>query len=318
MPLTDMPLDELETSGDEGGKPERPSRPEIAPLATIEPTADEAPQGAAEVGDEIDIDRDDDDDADDPSEAPSSEERYRKLRNAKRRAQAKAARLEAKYAALEAKYADVDHRLGSLTALELERAGTAANAEVSAAEQQWTEAFEAGDSKAALAAQARIDAAKQRASQVQGLRESAAQPAAPAAPTAPDARRIARMEALRDSWIDRNEWYAGADAKDRATVARISAEIEADGTDPDDLAHFKTLDRRLRQALPHRYARTASPPSAGAGRTSQAGQPSGRIRPTEAQAAVMRQFNMDPNNPAHVAQMAPYFADTRARHGGRK
>lgn len=135
-------------------------------------------------------------------------------------------------------------------------------------------------------------------------------------------------ESLADSWMkDRGDWY-GANGFERQTrlANRLDKEVFADGYRPDTPDYFEELDRRIKDKEPKLYEDLDAADDAddkddtddtkdtrrgknvvapvGGNETRRQRTSSSKVELTEQDFAVMRQFNLDTNDPEVLKEFA--------------
>jgi hypothetical protein len=305
MPLTPMP--DLEpVAGAPDVAPPLEDKPHLADLPLEQPltSPDKAPPEREEPAVPAE-----DEDGHEPSQEPTGD-RYREERKRKLQAQTELRREREENRRLADELQALKRNVDGLGQLEVQRAMDAARAEITAAEQQHDSAFETGDSKVAREAFARLHNARARVAQLEQVTRQAAAPSAPSPAPALDPVAI-----LRDDWLERRTWFHEAPPAEQGIVAEISDELAQSGVPAHSPAHFRELDKRLAERLPHRYARSApgGAVTAGASRATLTanGAPPGKVELTPLHLDHMRQQGLDPSNKAHLAEMQAYVKQSR-------
>jgi hypothetical protein len=273
--------------------------PEAPPSPDPAPTEREEPPAPVE-----------DEEGDEPSAEPTAD-RYREERKRKLQAQAELRKARDENRQLAERLEALERNMTGLGQLEIQRALETARTEITAAEQQHDSAFETGDSRAAREAFERLHQLRARAAQ---LENAAKQPAA-APSAAPPAPQLDPVTVLRDDWLERRSWFQDAPPAEQRTVAELSDEIAQSGIPPHSPRHFRELDKRLAERLPHRYARSSpgGAVTAGASRATATanGDAVGKVELTPLHLEYMRQQGMNPNNKADIKMMEAYLRQSR-------
>lgn len=134
-----------------------------------------------------------------------------------------------------------------------------ANTRVEYERMRLTQAVEANDAQAIVAAQESLAEAKQAAAQLTGYREQAAQQAQQQTQQrqGPDLA----VQRYATQWAKNNGWF-DADPKTRDLDSRIARQVDQllteEGYDPRSQEYWDEMDSRLRERLPHRYTARAS------------------------------------------------------------
>jgi len=115
---------------------------------------------------------------------------------------------------------------------------------------QHAEAVSAANGQLATQAFENMQAAMQRAQQLDGIRRAAQSPHQMAQPQPLDPRL--KMQA--ETWLERNNWYDpnGGDMDSRVALT-IDKELAREGWNPTTEQYWDELDARLKKYLPHRY-----------------------------------------------------------------
>ena len=125
----------------------------------------------------------------------------------------------------------------------------------------------------------RVRAAKQ---QMAGQAQQQAQQQAPQVPT--------RADPKAEDWASKNAWFGEDDAMTFAAFGIHKTLIEEEGFDTESPEYYSEIDKRIRDAFPHRFGEQAVPPNGGrrpqqsvasATRTGSAGRKTVRLSPSE-------------------------------------
>ena len=140
----------------------------------------------------------------------------------------------------------------------------------------------------------RVRAAKQQmAGQAQqqalAAQQQAQQPAQQQAP--PQAPQVpTRADPKAEDWASKNVWFGEDDAMTFAAFGIHKTLIEEEGFDTESPEYYSEIDKRIRDAFPHRFGEQAVPPNGGrrpqqsvasATRTGSAGRKTVRLSPSE-------------------------------------
>ena len=133
----------------------------------------------------------------------------------------------------------------------------------------------------------RVKAAKQQ--QVQWQQQIAAQQQAAQQP--PRQQVPARADPKAEDWASRNEWFGDDDAMTFAAFGIHKNLVEDEGFDTESPAYYDELDKRIREAFPHRFSggttvsvsegRRPQQSVASATRSSNTGRKTVRLSPSE-------------------------------------
>lgn len=240
--------------------------------------------------------------------------RERRLKQAEREraeaAEAQVAELAEKVNELSTKFSQIEQQ-GSKAKLAEQL--TAAKSKLADLKTQYRQARVDGDVDAELRLHDEINEIDfQRRLMEAAAQQQAAAPARAAADTTPAAaaKPKAQPSPQTQAWLERNKGWYGKDAVLTAAAQAIDKEVfRESGYTPNDPEYFAELDRRMvKRGLRRPAASAARSPVAGAG--GGGGAPTGdrpqsnRVTLTAADKATMRQFRLDPTNPAHVKQFA--------------
>jgi hypothetical protein len=143
----------------------------------------------------------------------------------------------------------------------IEQAKRVVEGKISAAEREYTTAYEAGDSAALLAAQKKLTAASIEAEKVANFKpqplqtqENAVQPA----PTPqPPAREVA-VDEKAASWKRSNGWFNQDREMTGFALAVHERLVEEEGIDPRSDAYYARIDARMREKFPEKFADSPS------------------------------------------------------------
>lgn len=210
---------------------------------------------AAQADEDEPEDRDDaadgDDDQDEDEDEEQDDQRLRKTRNTNRRLKRKIGLLDRRLADLEAQNAALSQQTGVFGEDILERQIARFDSDLNAAMQARAAALAAQDwQRAAQLGQIEYTILRQK-EEAQTRREQVRQRGALPAVAPTDGYRT---DLARDWASKHRRWFdPRSNDADSRTVRELSAELEAEGFPVNKPAHFRELELRLKERLPHRF-----------------------------------------------------------------
>ena len=143
----------------------------------------------------------------------------------------------------------------------IEQAKQVVDSKISAAEREYTAAYEAGDSAALLAAQKKLTAASIEAEKVANYRpqplqtqENAVQPA----PTPQTPAREVAVDEKAASWKRSNGWFNQDREMTGFALAVHERLVEEEGVDPRSDTYYARIDARMREKFPEKFVDSSS------------------------------------------------------------
>lgn len=134
----------------------------------------------------------------------------------------------------------------------VEHAKGRAQAEIAAAEREYKDAAESGDTDAMLAAQRKLIKSSNDLSRLEAWRPPAKQEAKPAPQPAQAQPAPPQLDERQKTWLAANTWF-GQDSEMTGAAYGLHEKLVKSGVDPNSKAYYDKIDEGMRKRFPENF-----------------------------------------------------------------